>query len=154
LREGNYGRVLVASSSAGLYGNHGQAAYSSSKAALQGLVKALSLEGASRNILVNSIAPYAVTQLTRAAFPGAQATQFSPEATAPLVAWLVSEHCNCRGKTLIAGAGHARLVQTLEGESIALGEDIAAAIGKLESVACHHAPASANAEFEDFRESF
>ncbi|MDH5171973.1 MAG: SDR family NAD(P)-dependent oxidoreductase [Gammaproteobacteria bacterium] len=153
LREANYGRVLVSTSTAGLYGNHGQAAYASSKAALQGLVKSLSIEGASRNIGVNSIAPYAATQLTRAAFPGEQAGRFSPGATAPLVAWLVSEQCALRGKTLVAGAGSARLVQTLEGETIVLGEDIPAAIEKLQARSCDHAPASASAEFEDFRGS-
>ncbi len=153
LREANYGRVLVSTSTAGLYGNHGQAAYASSKAALQGLVKSLSIEGAPRNIGVNSIAPYAVTQLTRAAFPGEQASLFSPGATAPLVAWLVSEHCALQGKTLVAGAGSARLVQTLEGGTIVLGEDMPAAIEKLQAGACDHAPASASAEFEAFRES-
>ncbi len=153
LREGNYGRILVSTSTAGLYGNHGQAAYSASKAALQGLAKALSVEGASRNIRVNAVAPYAVTQLTRPAFPDAQAGQFSPEATAPVVAWLVSEHCALQGKTLIVGAGHARAVQTLEGETVFLGEDIPAAADRLERASCTIAPASASAEFEDFRRS-
>jgi NAD(P)-dependent dehydrogenase (short-subunit alcohol dehydrogenase family) len=153
LREGNYGRVLVSTSSAGLYGNHGQAAYSASKGALQGLVKALSIEGASRNVLVNSIAPYAATQLTGAAFPDEQAGQFTPEATASLVGWLVSEHCTLAGKTIVAGAAHARIVQTLESETVVVGEDIPAAVSKLTGLACNYAPANASAEFEDFRRS-
>ena len=150
LREANYGRILVATSTAGLYGNHGQAAYSSSKAALQGLVKALAIEGSSRNMQINTIAPYAVTQLTRDAFPAQQLDNFSPEATAELVAWLVSEGCELTGKTLIAGANRARLVQTQESDTLSLGEDIPAAAGKLMALPCPHIPASAIEEFGEF----
>jgi NAD(P)-dependent dehydrogenase (short-subunit alcohol dehydrogenase family) len=59
-----YGRVLVSTSTAGLYGNHGQAAYASSKAALLGLMRTLAIEGASSGVNANAIAPYAVTRLT------------------------------------------------------------------------------------------
>lgn len=150
LRKANYGRILVSTSTAGCYGNHGQAAYSSSKAALLGLVKALAIEGASHGVLVNAIAPYAVTQLTRPWFPEQQLQEFSPDAVAGLVGWLVSEQCELNGETLVAGANHARRVQTLETESIALGEDPQAAIEKLLAMPCEISPASASAEFEDF----
>ena len=153
LREQGYGRVVVSSSTAGLYGNHGQAAYASSKAAVQGLVKTLAIEGAARNVLVNAIAPYAATQLTAAAFTGEQAGQFTPQATASLVAWLGSERCTVTGKTLIAGAGRARIAQTLESDTVVIGEDITAAISQLTAMACHYPQATASAEFEDFRRS-
>lgn len=151
LRENGYGRVLVSVSTAGLYGNHGQAAYASSKAALLGLVKALAIEGRSRGIMVNAIAPYAVTQLTEAAFPAEQVGSFSPAAVDGLVAWLVSESCELTGNTIIAGAGHARLARTLESDTVVLGENPIAALEALVASSCVHAPPTASAEFEAFR---
>ena len=153
MREQQYGRILVSGSSAGCYGNHGQAAYSSSKAALQGLVKTLSIEGASRNVLVNTLAPYAFTRLTESAFPAEQVAQFAPEAVSRLVGWLVSEKCRLTGKTFIAGAEHARSVVTLESDTFFLGDDISTAVAQLVEAPCRFAPASAIVEFEDFRTS-
>lgn len=151
LRNANYGRVLLATSTAGLYGNHGQAAYAASKAALHGLMKTLSIEGASRGVLVNSIAPYAHTQMTDAAFPEQQVKKFSPEATTKLVGWLVSQQCELRGKTFIAGADHARLAQTLETDSVFLGANPQAAVETLLHSPCSALqPSSAYLEFESF----
>jgi len=151
LREAGYGRVVVSTSSAGLYGNHGQAAYSSSKAALLGLVKALAIEGAPHGVLVNALAPYAVTQLTGPWFPEERVQQFSPDSVANLVGLLVSQSCELTGTTLVAGANHVRLARTLETGSVALGEDPQAALDKLLKLPCgESSPASASAEFEDF----
>jgi NAD(P)-dependent dehydrogenase (short-subunit alcohol dehydrogenase family) len=153
LREACYGRVVVSTSTAGLYGNHGQAAYSSSKAALLGLVKALSIEGASRGICVNAVAPYAVTQLTSPWFPEQNVKQFAPDSVAGLVGWLVSEQCELSGETLIAGAGHARRAQVLESGSVALGENPSAAALSLTGAPCNLPQESANSEFADFIQS-
>jgi NAD(P)-dependent dehydrogenase (short-subunit alcohol dehydrogenase family) len=153
LRQQAYGRVLVSGSTAGLYGNHGQAAYASAKAALLGLVKTLAIEGSSRGVLVNLLAPYAVTQLTSGAFAEGQTSQFSADAVAPLVAWLVSENCGLTGQAIVTGAGHARLVKTLESETLALGEDIPAALSRLAGMACEQELPSAIAEFEIFSQS-
>ncbi|MCB1853590.1 MAG: SDR family NAD(P)-dependent oxidoreductase [Pseudomonadales bacterium] len=153
LRAQTYGRVLVSGSTAGLYGNHGQAAYASAKAALQGLVKTLAIEGRSRGVLVNLLAPYAVTQLTHGAFPAAQVAQFSAEAVAPLVAWLVTEHCRLTGQVIIAGAGGFRQVRTLESDTLVIGDDIPDALERLQLLACSQAPESASAEFENFSRS-
>jgi NAD(P)-dependent dehydrogenase (short-subunit alcohol dehydrogenase family) len=79
-----YGRVLVSTSTAGLYGNHGQAAYASSKAALLGLMRTLAIEGASSGVNANAIAPYAVTRLTAPWFPEQHRNAFTPEAVARL----------------------------------------------------------------------
>ena len=68
-----------------------------------------------------------------------------------LLGWLVSEHCNLKGTTLIVGANHARLVKTLETASIDLAEDPQAAAETLMQAPCGpRAAASASAEFEDF----
>ena len=153
LRQQAYGRVLVSGSSAGLYGNHGQAAYASAKAALLGLVKTLAIEGSPRGVLVNLLAPYAVTQLTLDAFPAGQASRFSAAAVAPLVAWLVSQQCKLTGQTIVTGAGHARLAKTLESETLALGEDIQGAMARLVAMPCEQAQPTAIAEFQAFASS-
>jgi NAD(P)-dependent dehydrogenase (short-subunit alcohol dehydrogenase family) len=57
MRAQNYGRVVMTTSSSGLYGNFGQANYSAAKMALAGLMQTLALEGAKNNIRVNCLAP-------------------------------------------------------------------------------------------------
>jgi NAD(P)-dependent dehydrogenase (short-subunit alcohol dehydrogenase family) len=81
--------VVVSTSTAGLYGNRGQAAYAASKAALIGLAKTLAIEGARHGLMVNAVATYAVTQLTAPWFPGQRVAQFAPEHAAA-VGWLVA----------------------------------------------------------------
>jgi len=150
LRTAGYGRVLVSTSTAGLWGNHGQAAYSASKAALLGLMKTLAIEGAPRGIRVNAIAPYAVTQLTAPWFPEQSAARFSPESAARLATWLVSEQCTLSGATLITGADHVRLAQPLETASLPLAGSFPDLIDELVNAPCETAQDSANAEFGDF----
>lgn len=145
--------VLVSTSSAGLYGNHGQAGYASSKAALVGLAKSLALEGASRDIRVNALAPYAYTRMTDAYFPADQVERFTPEAVAELAAWLVSSRCSLTGETLITGAGQVRRVRQLETASIALGagvEQLEQAMASLMGEPFDRTPSTASAEFEEF----
>lgn len=123
MREAGYGRVLVSTSSAGLYGLHGLASYSASKAALIGLMRALAQENAARGITVNAIAPYAVTQMTEAHLAHLPAEAVSVEQVAPVVAWLASEDCTINGETIIAGCGHAGRAQMVEGAGVRLGGD-------------------------------
>jgi hypothetical protein len=77
--------------------------------------------------------------------------KFSPEAVTNLVGWLVSEQCELRGKTFIAGADHARLAQTLETDSVFLGANPQAAVETLLHSPCSASPpSSAYSEFETF----
>lgn len=99
------GSIVVSTSAAGLFGEHGLPAYSASKASLLGLMYALSQEGAAKGIRVNAIAPYAATQMTRAHLPEHLESMLDAEKVAPVVAWLVSEGCNANGEILISGAG-------------------------------------------------
>lgn len=64
MREAQYGRVLVSASSAGLHGGAGLSAYGAAKVALIAFMRSLAIEGRSRNVLVNAIAPYAATSMT------------------------------------------------------------------------------------------
>jgi NAD(P)-dependent dehydrogenase (short-subunit alcohol dehydrogenase family) len=104
MRQQNYGRVLMTSSSTGLYGNFGQANYGAAKMGLAGLMKTLALEGARDNVRVNTIAPTAATRMTEDLFPPELLERFRPDLVAPAALFLVSEEAPT-GTILGAGAG-------------------------------------------------
>ena len=102
MREQNYGRVLMTTSSTGLGGNFGQANYGAAKLGAVGLAKTLHLEGARHNIRVNSLAPTAGTRMTEDIFPEEAYRAFRPEAVVPAALYLVSEDAPSNA---IVGAG-------------------------------------------------
>jgi len=104
MQEQGYGRILMTSSSTGLYGNFGQANYAAAKAGLAGLAKTLALEGARHGIKVNTIAPTAATRMTEDLFPPDMLGLFRPELVAPAALFLVSDDAPT-GAILGAGAG-------------------------------------------------
>lgn len=116
------GRIVVSASSAGLHGGDGMAAYASSKAALIGLVKGLAVEGRPRNLMINAIAPYAVTAMTEQHLAPGLAERMDPADVAPLVAWLVSEACDVSGQTLVSGGGRVRAAFSVEGQPVQFSE--------------------------------
>ena len=100
-----YGRVVNVTSVAGLYGNIGQANYSSAKSALVGLTKSLAKEGARYNIKVNCIAPMATSRLTEKILPADIKPFTAPEHVAPVVTLLSHESCPDSGEVLEVAAG-------------------------------------------------
>ena len=102
MREQAYGRILMTSSSTGLYGNFGQANYGAAKLGLAGFAKTLALEGARYDIRVNTIAPTAATRMTEDIFPPELLARFRPELVAPAALFLVSEDAPTN---VIVGAG-------------------------------------------------
>ena len=102
MREQAYGRILMTSSSTGLYGNFGQANYGAAKLGLAGLAKTLALEGAKYNVRVNTIAPTAATRMTEDIFPPELLERFQPEQVVPAALFLVSGDAPTN---LILGAG-------------------------------------------------
>jgi NAD(P)-dependent dehydrogenase (short-subunit alcohol dehydrogenase family) len=102
MREQNYGRILMTSSSTGLFGNFGQANYGAAKLGLAGLAKTLQLEGVKHNIRVNSLAPTAATRMTEDIFPPALLGAFNPATVVPAALFLVSEEAPTNA---IIGAG-------------------------------------------------
>jgi 3-hydroxyacyl-CoA dehydrogenase/3a,7a,12a-trihydroxy-5b-cholest-24-enoyl-CoA hydratase len=105
MREQAYGRIIMTSSAAGIYGNFGQANYSSAKMALIGLGQTLALEGKKYNILANTIAPIADSRLTATVLPDDIRKKLKPEYVSPLVAYLCSEQCEETGGLFEVGAG-------------------------------------------------
>lgn len=91
MREQAYGRILMTTSSTGLYGNFGQANYGAAKMGLVGLMKTLALEGAKYNVRVNTIAPLAATRMTEDLMPPEMLAKMGPETVSPASIYLVSE---------------------------------------------------------------
>ncbi len=99
-----YGRILMTTSSTGLFGNFGQTNYGAAKLALVGLMQTLALEGAKNDIRVNCLAPTAATRMTEGLMPQAVLDALQPEAVVPAMLVLVSKDAPTR-TTLCAGAG-------------------------------------------------
>jgi NAD(P)-dependent dehydrogenase (short-subunit alcohol dehydrogenase family) len=99
-----YGRILMTTSSSGLYGNFGQANYGAAKMALVGLMQTLSIEGAKHDIRVNSLAPTAATRMTEDLMPPAVLEALKPQAVVPAMLVLVGQDAPTR-TILCAGAG-------------------------------------------------
>jgi 3-hydroxyacyl-CoA dehydrogenase/3a,7a,12a-trihydroxy-5b-cholest-24-enoyl-CoA hydratase len=105
LRDQSYGRIVMTTSAAGLYGNFGQANYAAAKLGIAGLGLALAWEGEKRNIKVNVIAPIAGSRMTETVLPKEVCDNLKPEYVAPLVAYLCSEQCQSTGGIYEVGAG-------------------------------------------------
>lgn len=99
-----YGRIIMTTSSSGLYGNFGQSNYGAAKMALVGLMQTLSLEGAKSDIRVNCLAPTAATRMTEGLMPQEILDALRPEAVVPAMLVLACQDAPNR-TTLCAGAG-------------------------------------------------
>ena len=105
MREQQYGRIVMTTSSSGLYGNFGQANYGAAKMALVGLMQTLAIEGQKHDIRVNCLAPTAATGMTEGILPDESLRLLAPERVSPGLLALVSETAPTRA-ILCAGAGH------------------------------------------------
>ncbi len=100
----NYGRIVMTTSSSGLYGNFGQANYGAAKMALAGLMQTLSIEGEKHHIRVNCLAPTAATRMTEGLMPQAVLDLLKPEAVTPALLALCADDAPNRA-IACAGAG-------------------------------------------------
>ena len=122
MREQNYGRIVITTSSSGLYGNFGQSNYGAAKLGLAGFMQTLKLEGAKHDIRVNAVAPVAATRMTEDIFPAEIFDKFQPREVAPGVLYLVSDQAPT-GAILSAGAGVFALSRIVETQGVNLGAD-------------------------------
>lgn len=105
MRDAGYGRVVMTASASGIYGNFGQANYAAAKLGLHSLAQTLALEGRSRNILVNTIAPLAASRMSATIFAEDLMAKLGPEAVSPLVLFLCSEQSSETGQIYEVGGG-------------------------------------------------
>ena len=122
MRENRYGRIILTSSAAGLYGNFGQTNYSSAKMGLIGLMNTAKLEGDKHNIKINTIAPVAATRLTDDILPPDLLKKLKPEFVAPIVLYLCSQRCDDNGMTFNAGMGYFNRVAIVTGSGTLIGD--------------------------------
>ncbi len=117
----NYGRIVVTTSSSGMYGNFGQSNYGAAKMAVLGLMNTLKLEGAKNDIKINAISPVAATRMTEGLMPPEVLAKLAPEYVTPGVVYLASDEAPT-GAILTAGAGAFALSRIYETEGVYLGE--------------------------------
>ena len=124
MRQQNFGRIVMTTSSSGLYGNFGQANYSAAKMALVGLMQTLAIEGEKYGIRVNCLAPSAATRMTQGILPEASLRRLDPALVSPALLALVRDDAPTRA-IVCAGAGRfARAYVTLsQGVQLGGGDD-------------------------------
>jgi len=120
--EQNYGRVIMTSSSSGVYGNFGQTNYGAAKLGVVGFMNSLKIEGQKYNIKVNSLIPVAATRMTESLMPKEALEKLKPDFVSPAVLFMASEDAPT-GIMLSAGAGVYALAQIIQGPGVALTGD-------------------------------
>jgi NAD(P)-dependent dehydrogenase (short-subunit alcohol dehydrogenase family) len=121
MRAQNYGRIVVTTSSTGLYGNFGQANYGAAKLGIIGLMNTLKLEGQKNNIHVNAISPVAGTRMTENLMPPETMKRVAPEYVTPGVVYLCSDEAPT-GAIMTAAGGVFSLARIYETEGVYLGD--------------------------------
>ncbi|MEL7545679.1 MAG: SDR family NAD(P)-dependent oxidoreductase [Pseudomonadota bacterium] len=121
MKEQNYGRIVVTTSSTGLYGNFGQANYGAAKLGVVGLMNTLKIEGAKDNIKINTVCPIAATRMTQGLMSEDALAALKPEYVTPGVMNLVKDDAPS-GMILSAGAGAFSMAQIVETNGVFVGQ--------------------------------
>ncbi len=137
MRAQSYGRIVMTTSSSGLFGNFGQANYGAAKMALVGLMQTLAIEGARYGIRVNCLAPTAATGMTAGVLPPESLARLDPALVSPGLLALVGDAAPTR-MILCAGAGHfaTASIELSQGRLVGGGNDAAArVVAELDAIA-------------------
>ncbi|BBY63772.1 SDR family oxidoreductase [Mycolicibacterium helvum] len=117
-REQSFGRIVVATSTSGLFGNFGQANYGAAKLGLVGLINTLAQEGAKYNIKANAVAPIAATRMTEDILPPEVFKKLTPEYVAPVVSYLCTEEVPDSASVFIVGGGKVQRTALFQNEGV------------------------------------
>lgn len=122
MREQQHGRVIVTTSTTGLFGNFGQTNYGAAKLGLVGMMNTLAQEGAKYGITSNAVTPMAATRMTQDLLPNEALEQLDPAFVSPAVVYLASDECNLSGEIILAGGGHYARVRYQKSRGIHFNE--------------------------------
>lgn len=124
MRDNGYGRIIMTTSGAGLFGNFGQSNYAAAKMGLVGLTNVLKIEGAKYNIKANVIVPVAASRLTEDVLPPQLFDKMKPDFITPAVLYLCSEECKDSGVIINATLGYYSRTAILTGPGAILSDGI------------------------------
>ncbi|KAK4883830.1 hypothetical protein RN001_000101 [Aquatica leii] len=124
MKKQGYGRIIMTSSGAGVYGNFGQANYAAAKMGVIGLSNVISIEGSTKNIHCNVIVPTAASRLTQDVLPPELFDELKPELIAPVVAYLCHDSCEESGAIIETAAGWAGKIQVFRSNGTLLRQKI------------------------------
>jgi NAD(P)-dependent dehydrogenase (short-subunit alcohol dehydrogenase family) len=122
LRERKFGRIVMATSTSGIFGNFGQSNYGAAKLGLVGLINTLAIEGAKYGILANAVAPMAATRMTTDIAPPELLDKLPPAHVAPVVGYLMSEQCTDTGCVFVVGGGNIQRVAQFQNKGVSFSE--------------------------------
>jgi NAD(P)-dependent dehydrogenase (short-subunit alcohol dehydrogenase family) len=139
-REQHFGRVVVATSTSGLFGNFGQANYGAAKLGLVGLINTLAQEGAKYDIMANAVAPIAATRMTQDIMTPEVFERLTPEYVAPVVGYLMTEENSDSASVFIVGGGKVQRAVLFQTDGVTFSgaapsiDDVAAKWGEITDV--------------------
>ena len=125
--EQQYGRIVMTTSPSGLFGNFGQTNYGAAKMGIVGLMNTLAIEGKTKNVYTNALAPVAITRLTENLMPvdDKMRKQMAPELTSAAVLNLCAEHAP-NGDIILASGSQYNKIKYSQNQGVKLGEDATA----------------------------
>jgi NAD(P)-dependent dehydrogenase (short-subunit alcohol dehydrogenase family) len=122
LRDQQHGRIVVATSTSGIFGNFGQANYGAAKSGMIGLINTLAIEGRKANVLANAVAPMAAARMTEDVAPPEVLAALDPAHVAPVVGHLCSDELTESGSVFVVGGGRVYRVAQFQTKGVTFAE--------------------------------